>query len=764
MFYRRWGRPIGGQEVFELLNRVRTDASEHIAEPGERIDAVEVAGGWLDKSIQPESGTTIYGYDGVGNLASKTDGRGVQAIYSYDELDRIQDKQYPNSSTPAVHYGYDLPADTNGIGRLTSVAASGVSTNFYSYDALGRVAISTQTPAGGQPYSFTYAYNLAGALLSETYPSGRVVKTSYDAVNRVSAMTGTLGGQEKSYMGVFEYIAATGAPGGFFYGNNVAPVYSYNSRLQANAFYATNGNSPDYYLLYSGYDWGMGNNNGTLHGSSEYYGNSVVFGALSQISQSYTYDGVNRLKTVTDSGYTQGFSYDQYGNMTTGGVAWDAASSTAGTLYTNNQAGPGCGTAGSVYDCAGNQVVVNGNTLAYDAENRQVSATSPAALGGGTESYFYDGNGQRVAKSGPGGVTTYVYDAFGQLAVEYGASNGTSPCLTCYLTWDALGSVRLVTGESGQVIARHDYLAFGGEIPASTAGRTTEWGGLKDNIAQKFTGQERDSETGLDYFGARYYGSALGRWTSPDVLNITPDRLFNPGSGLNKYIYGANNPLSLIDVDGRDVVALLEPPHGILPGHFMLFANDPTTGKSGMMSFGPVDSSNSGRFFTALNGPMSSTNTYDLPATADDLRNGFAALTIQTSPDQAQAVLSFIKNISANTPNDLYRVLSTNCTTVCRDAMKAIGVLPPNAGSITPFALWSTLFQKYAKNPTYSTFSSLPYSSPSFSLMNVQNQKGVDYGNPSFGMNTFDFIMLQLRSNCTESWDPSTNTLHGCSH
>ena len=435
------------------------------------------------------------------------------------------------------------------MGRLTTVAASGVSTNFYSYDALGRVAISSQTPAGGQPYPFTYAYNLAGALISETYPSGRVVKTGYDAVNRVSAMTGTLGGQEKSYMSVFEYIAATGAPGGFFYGNNVAPVYSYNSRLQANDFYATNGNSPDHYLLYSGYDWGTGNNNGTLHGTSEYYGNSVAFGALSQISQSYTYDGVKRLKTVTDSGYTQAFAYDQYGNMTTGGVAWDAASSTAGTMYTNNQAGPGCGTAGSVYDCAGNQVVVNGNTLVYDAENRQVSATSPAALGGGTESYFYDGNGQRVEKSGPGG-TTYVYDAFGQLAAEYGASNGTSPCLTCYLTWDALGSTRLVTGESGQVIGRHDYLAFGGEIPASTAGRTTDWGGLKDNIAQKFTGKERDSETGLDFFGARYYGAALGRFVSVDPMNAGADPT-NPQSW-NAYAYVLNNPLANVDPSGRD--------------------------------------------------------------------------------------------------------------------------------------------------------------------------------------------------------------------
>jgi hypothetical protein len=53
----------------------------------------------------------------------------------------------------------------------------------------------------------------------------------------------------------------------------------------------------------------------------------------------------------------------------------------------------------------------------------------------------------------------------------------------------------------------------------------------------------------------------------------------------------------------------------------------------------------------------------DLPQSADDLRSNFAALTIQTTPEQAQAVLDFIKNVSANTPEGWYRVLSENCTT-----------------------------------------------------------------------------------------------------
>lgn len=72
----------------------------------------------------------------------------------------------------------------------------------------------------------------------------------------------------------------------------------------------------------------------------------------------------------------------------------------------------------------------------------------------------------------------------------------------------------------------------------------------------KFTGKERDSESGLDYFGARYYGSALGRFTSPD-WSANPEpvpyaTLSNPQS-LNLYSYVLNNPLSKPDLDGHVV-------------------------------------------------------------------------------------------------------------------------------------------------------------------------------------------------------------------
>ncbi len=70
--------------------------------------------------------------------------------------------------------------------------------------------------------------------------------------------------------------------------------------------------------------------------------------------------------------------------------------------------------------------------------------------------------------------------------------------------------------------------------------------------ALEFTGKERDAETGLDYFLARYYSGAQGRFTSVDPIWVTKERMMDP-QRLNLYTYGRNNPLRFIDPDGMDV-------------------------------------------------------------------------------------------------------------------------------------------------------------------------------------------------------------------
>jgi RHS repeat-associated protein len=151
----------------------------------------------------------------------------------------------------------------------------------------------------------------------------------------------------------------------------------------------------------------------------------------------------------------------------------------------------------------------------------------------------------------PMSTSIYVYNAQGQMVAEYTTPAPSASGGTRYLIADHLGSTRVVTDATGDVISRHDYLPFGETIPTGIGGRTTAMGYEQpDGINQKFTGKERDSESGLDYFEARYFGSSLGRFMSVDPVEVTPGRLRDPQQ-LNLYTYARNNPFRFVDPDGE---------------------------------------------------------------------------------------------------------------------------------------------------------------------------------------------------------------------
>ncbi len=166
---------------------------------------------------------------------------------------------------------------------------------------------------------------------------------------------------------------------------------------------------------------------------------------------------------------------------------------------------------GVQFDTSGNQTAYDGLTLGYDAESRNTSVTGSGA----SMTFSYDGEGRRVKKavtpSGSPAVTTYyIYNALGQLAAEQPGQPPISTGTTWMFT-DMLGSVRAIASDAGTVLECYDYLPFGRMLSSGDNGRsalgcypadpdTT----LNSRAPQKFTGKERDAETGLDYFLARY--------------------------------------------------------------------------------------------------------------------------------------------------------------------------------------------------------------------------------------------------------------------
>ena len=150
--------------------------------------------------------------------------------------------------------------------------------------------------------------------------------------------------------------------------------------------------------------------------------------------------------------------------------------------------------------------------------------------------------------------------ADGTVLTIYGDTNSTSTMPTCtggsggyasvQPTWDQnpfvavqynvgddLGTAQLRLNASGVPVWRGEFLPFGGELDTNPT--TNNY---------KFTGKERDAESGLDYFGPRYYGNNMGRFMSPDNFG---GHLEDPQT-LNKYAYAGNNPLRYTDPSGHD--------------------------------------------------------------------------------------------------------------------------------------------------------------------------------------------------------------------
>ncbi len=164
--------------------------------------------------------------------------------------------------------------------------------------------------------------------------------------------------------------------------------------------------------------------------------------------------------------------------------------------------------------------------------------------------YFYDGEGRRVRKVTDLETTVFVYDASSKLIAEYSNQTPENPN-TSYVATDTLLSVRLVTDKSGNVVSRRDFQPFGEELTADGSARksTDKYSAsTQDKVRQRFTGYQKDIETGLDFAEARMYENRHGRFTAVDPL-LASGKSANPQT-FNRYTYVLNSPLVNTDPTG----------------------------------------------------------------------------------------------------------------------------------------------------------------------------------------------------------------------
>lgn len=537
----------------------------------------------------PESGTISYQYDNNGNLAQKTDARNVITTFgSYDALNRPTTKSY-SDGTPAVTFSYDTA--TSGKGRLTSISSSVSTYNYSAYNPLG-LPVGASQILGGQTYSLGYTYDLAGHVKTMQYPSGHNVNYDYDSAGRTSTFAGSLGdGTNRTYSSGMLY-SDFGSLGLELYGT-AAPVYNkllYNSRgqlaeIREGRTYASTGDTGwelgAIINHYSNTCWGMcggsnsttsmTDNNGNVRRQEHWIqdGNGNVTAIF---TQQYDYDSLNRLARVYDgTNWQQQYSYDRYGNRTIDQTnTWGAGipNPNFGVDTISNRLNAPAGYLMS-YDAAGNlttDTYTGEGTRIFDAENRMTQAWANSLW----QTYTYDAAGRRVKRNVNGNEVWQVYGIGGEIVAEYAANGvpanpqkeygyrGSQLLITAepsanthWIVSDQLGTPRIVIDQSGSLstVSRHDYLPFGEELFAGVGGRTPGLGYTGDSTRQKFTQKERDNETGLDYFIARYYASAQGRFTSAD--NVAYSKAVDPQTW-NQYAYCRNGPLNRADIDGHN--------------------------------------------------------------------------------------------------------------------------------------------------------------------------------------------------------------------
>jgi RHS repeat-associated protein len=525
------------------------------------------------------AGTLRYSYDADANVLTKTSPKPNQTsssltvvtTYSYDELHRLKQKSYNDGSTAIVKYGYDAVAlsscttappgltDSNPKGRRTAMCDASGATS-WSHDQMGEVLQERRTIGSVVGKYTTYTYNLAGSIATVKDPiSLKNITYTFNGAGR--ALTAKDLGTTINYV-----TGATYAPFGGLTGmiNGSATAFagitttnSYNTRLQPAVL---SGASPAATILSLSYNFHLGTgDNGNIF--------QIVNNRDNNRTQNFTYDTLNRIQQAYTTGPNWGETFsptptapgvapttsgiDSWGNLTNrSGVTGKNNTEPLSQIATTQNRLTSFG-----YDAAGNTIQNGSTAYTYDAENRLTSTSG--------WTYVYDGDGNRARKSsgssgilywrGMGndplaesnltgaGLEQYVFFN-GKRIARRDISNGA----VHYYFSDHLGSHAVVENATGTVCEQDiDYYPYGG-IEQDYC----------PNVAQnyKFTGKERDAESGLDNFGARYDASSLGRFMTPDwnarVEPVPYANLEDPRT-LNLYSYVQNNPLSKEDPDGH---------------------------------------------------------------------------------------------------------------------------------------------------------------------------------------------------------------------
>ena len=553
----QWGGPSGSTG-----DRVRTFQYDSLSRLTNACNPEAIAPGATCGSSGPWS--AVYGYDANSNVQSKTDANGATIQYSHDPVNRLQVETNPNGTANACFW-FDsssvlsppsgCPAPPAGL-TTGSDLADRVSFEWTSdqktgtglgYDAMGRVnakSLCTPSTCNTKTFGQLFQYDMAGNMISYSNGVGVTTSIAYDSAGRMSLVTSSLNDQNHpGTLWTADTYSAIGLTQAAL-GNGIVENKLYDKRQRAisDSFATSTGQNI--------YNYGVG-----------YYSNSLVQSVNDSANGSWTYnlDNMNRLHTAAAtsgpfSGIGLQWTIDSWGNRNIQTVTAGSGPQPSFSSTGNNQI------AGFCYDNAGHLLdegacAAGPHQFTYDSLGRLVSPDH------GNTVYIYGADGNRVAKL-VSGVSTYeyLYDQSGNQITELGSGGswnrgevyaGDSHIATYFggTTYfdhsDWLGDQRVNSTLGGAIQNTCTNLPFGDSLNCTNSVNPLD-----------YTGKQRDSESGNDYFAARYYGNSLGRFLSADDSGNDPDPVpyaeFENPQSLNLNSYVQNNPISSLDPDGHD--------------------------------------------------------------------------------------------------------------------------------------------------------------------------------------------------------------------
>jgi RHS repeat-associated protein len=544
------------------------------------------AAGDLLSLTDGKSQTTKWNYDEYGRVTKKLDQASVEILrYKYDADSRLSNRWSVAKGTTI--YGYDL------VGNLTNINYPASTDVRFTYDALNRAsnmvdAVGTTAygyAAGGQlwtedgPWSsdtVTNTYNTRlRTALSLAQPTGRWTNGfGYDAAKRLTNVT--------SQAGSFTYTLggasyASPLPKKILLPNTSYITNTYDSVARLTGTYLKN--SSDTTLNSHEYSCNPGNQR-----------TQQVFNVGS--TYNYTYDAIGQL-TIADSGTAsedRGYTYDTAWNLnyrTNNGSLQSFI--VDGLNELTNAVGATCR-----YDANGNLTNYAGATFTYDDENRlaMVEDVNHAYRW----AYLYDGMGRlRIRQQyqwqnvGPPWAPTYIWIATlewrylydGRRVIQERTASGTIPTYSYTRGTDLSGSLEGAGGIGGLLAHSQDYASSNGNwythnyyhadgngnitylVDSSQAlaasyrydpyGNTiSSSGSLASANVYRFSSKEIHANSGLYYYGYRWYAPNLQRWLNRDPIQEQ--------GGLNLYCFLLNNPSIYIDPYGLKHAGGYTPP------------------------------------------------------------------------------------------------------------------------------------------------------------------------------------------------------------